>query len=125
MLVSAEEPVEGSYESTGAFDGRQVVAIGDYRQGASPEAGGGVPGLGLREHPGTCLPTTSVKPSRRGIRPPAPRALARRLHLGAGRGQSGFQVAWRECQPALLRQLLSWDACGVAKSSVALPRARW
>ena len=72
MLVSAEEPVEGSYELTGAFDGRQVVAIGDYRQGASPEAGGGVPCLGLREYPGTRLPTTSVKPSRKGSRPPAP-----------------------------------------------------
>jgi hypothetical protein len=84
MLVSAEEPVEGSYKLTGAFDVRQVVAIGDYRQGASPEAGGGVPCLGLREYPGTRLPTTSVKPSRKGSRSPAPRALARRLHLGAG-----------------------------------------
>jgi hypothetical protein len=124
MRVSAEEPVEGSYKLTGAFEVRQVVAIGDYRQGASPEAGGSVPGLGLREHPGTRLPTTSVKPSRRGA-VHQHLALARRVHLGAGHGQSGFQVARREGQPALLRQLSSWDACGVAKSSVALPWARW
>jgi hypothetical protein len=124
MLVSAEEPVEGSYELTGAFDGRQVVAIGDYRQGASPEAGGGVPCLGLREYPGTCLPTTSVKPLGRGA-VHQHLTLAHRVHLGAGHGQSGFQVTRREHQPALLRQLLSWGACGVREEQRRSPRARW
>ena len=124
MLVSGEEPVEGSYELTGAFDGRQVVAIGDYRQGASLEAGGGVPCLRLRN-------TRARASQRRASSPPGREAvhqhltLAHRVHLGAGHGQSGFQVARREHQPARLRQLLSWDACGVREEQRRSPRARW
>jgi hypothetical protein len=107
-----EELVEGRHESIWTLDVGQVAAVGDYRQGASPEASGGVLRLGLREYPVACPPNDERRDLQKRKTVHQNLALASRVNQGAEYGQVGFEVVWRSCQPALLSQPLARDASG-------------
>jgi hypothetical protein len=103
-----------------------VATVGDYRQGATSEAGDDAPRLGLREHPVACPPHDEGWDLQKRETVNQHLALAEGAHQGTQCSQVGFQVTRRLGQPALFGQPLARDVSGgCAKSSTVRPQALW